>query len=112
MVLHSRCSAWTTASVFTIGSVLVTSTTASELGLRATPRTVHSQVVAACQAWGAHVRELIDQHRDAGDLAEEDLHTSVTLLYAAEAYCSLGYVLESLEIYERISLERVKRPAW
>jgi hypothetical protein len=77
------------------------------------PAALRPHLSAACQACGRHVGELIEQHRSAHELTDEEIDRATTLLYVAQSYCSLGKLLEGLTTFESISLERPKnRPLW
>jgi hypothetical protein len=77
------------------------------------PAALRPHLSAACEAWGRHVEQLIEQHRQAGELRREEIDREITKFYVAKSYCSLGKVLEALAMFETISLARPKtRPLW
>jgi hypothetical protein len=59
---------------------------------------------AACQAWNGHIAELIDQHRIAHELDDDQVHEIIQLLYAARSACSALRFEEGLAIYEAIPI--------
>lgn len=102
------------AGAFTWGSLMSAPAWGfSELGQIPIPAALRPPLMAACQAWGKHLEELIAQHRAAGELSDEEIDKATTQFYAAKAYCSMGKVLDALTMFEKVSLERVKRrPLW
>jgi hypothetical protein len=77
------------------------------------PAALRPHLSAACEAWGKHIEELIEQHRFAGELSDEEIDKATTLLYVAKSYCGLGKLLEALATFEKISIGRAKnRPLW
>jgi hypothetical protein len=81
------------------------------------PAAIHPTLLAACEAWGRHIEDLIEQHRSAGELSQVDIDRAADRFYAAKSFCSLGKLLEALAMFETISLGRVKhtppqRPLW
>jgi hypothetical protein len=81
------------------------------------PIAIRPTMLAACQAWARHLEELIDQHRWAGEMTDEELNKATDQFYAAKSFCSMGKLLESLAMFERISIGSVKekpthRPLW
>ena len=59
---------------------------------------------AACRAWNDHVAELIDQHRIAHELDDDQVHEIIRLVYAAGSACSALRFEEGLAIYEAIPI--------
>jgi hypothetical protein len=62
---------------------------------------------AACRAWNSHIAELIDQHRMAHELNDEQIGEIIRLFYDAQSTCLALRFEEGLAIYEAISLGRV-----
>jgi len=52
------------------------------------PAALRPHLSAACHAWGKHIEELIEQHRFARELTDEETDKATTLFYVAKAYCS------------------------
>jgi hypothetical protein len=106
-------------SVVLVASFLVASPSCAseELGAIPIPASIRPTLQAACTAWGRHIEELLDQHQWAGELTGEDLKRATDQFYAAQSFCSMGKLLDSLAMYERIPVGRVKqkpihRPLW
>jgi hypothetical protein len=59
---------------------------------------------AACRAWNSHIAELIDQHRTAHELDEEQFGEIIRLFYKAQTTCSALRFEEGLAIYETIPI--------
>ena len=59
---------------------------------------------AACRAWDSHITELIDQHRIAHELGDDQVHEIIRLVYAAGSACSALRFEEGLAIYEAIPI--------
>jgi hypothetical protein len=59
---------------------------------------------AACQAWSAHIAELIDQHRTAHEVSDDQFGEIVRLFYEAQHTCSAERYEEALAIYETIPI--------
>ena len=100
---------------FALSSVMPTPAWGSSERLAAIPipAALRPHLSAACQAWGRHVGELIEQHRSAHELTDEEIDKATDLFYVAKSQCSLGKLLEAMATFERISLERPKnRPLW
>ncbi len=77
------------------------------------PAALRPHLSAACQAWGKHIEELIEQHRFARELTDEEVDKATTLFYVAKSQCSLGKLLDAMATFERISIGRAKnRPLW
>jgi hypothetical protein len=62
---------------------------------------------AACRAWNGHIAELIDQHRTAHELDDEQIGEIIRLFYEAQSTCSALRFEEGLAIYEAIPIGRV-----
>jgi hypothetical protein len=59
---------------------------------------------AACRAWNSHIAELIDQHRTAHELDNEQFGEVIRLFYKAQTTCSALRFKEGLAIYETIPI--------
>jgi hypothetical protein len=59
---------------------------------------------AACRAWNSHIAELIDQHRTAQELDDEQFGEIIRLFYEAQGTCSALRFKEGLAIYEAIPI--------
>jgi len=59
---------------------------------------------AACQAWNSHIAELIDQHRTAHELDDDQLSEIIRLFDEARSACSALRFVEGLAIYEAIPI--------
>ena len=59
---------------------------------------------AACRAWNGHIAELIDQHRIAHELDDDQVHEIIRLFYEAGSACSALRFEEGLAIYEAIPI--------
>ncbi|MFC1457791.1 hypothetical protein ACETIH_13880 [Microvirga arabica] len=59
---------------------------------------------AACWAWNSHISELVDQHRTAHELDDEQLGEIIRLFYEAQGSCSAQRFEEGLAIYEAIPI--------
>jgi len=57
---------------------------------------------AACRAWNSHIAELIDQHRIAHELDDDQIGEIIRLFYEAQSTCSALRFEEGLTIYEAI----------
>ncbi len=66
---------------------------------------------AACRAWDSHMNDLLDQHRTAGDLSDEEFGTAVHLIYEARHACGVGRFSEAFDTYSRVPLGRARRLA-
>lgn len=64
-------------------------------------------IAAACSAWREHISQLIDQHRIADDMDDEDLSVIVLQFISARNACSLGSEQVGLRMYEAILIGRV-----
>ena len=103
------------ATAFAFGSVTTAPAWASseQLAEIPIPAALRPHLSAACQAWGKHIEELIEQHRAAGELSDEDIDRATTLFYAAKSQCSMGKLLDAMATFERISIGRARnRPLW
>lgn len=111
--LRSPTARWGAAACI-IGSLLADPAWSSEhLAAIPIPAALRPPLTAACQAWGKHVEQLIEDHRWAGESSAEEIDRETTKLYVAKSYCSLGKLLEALAMFETISLGRPKtRPLW
>ena len=59
---------------------------------------------AACRAWNSHIAELIDQHRTAHELGDDQLGEIIRRYYEAQSTCSAQHFEEGLAIYEAIPI--------
>ena len=59
---------------------------------------------AACRAWNSHIAELIDQHRIAHELDDDQIGEIIRLFYEAQSTCSALHFEEGLTIYEAIPI--------
>ena len=59
---------------------------------------------AACRAWNGHIAELIDQHRIAHELEDDQVHEFIRLFDEAGSACSALRFEEGLAIYEAIPI--------
>jgi hypothetical protein len=59
---------------------------------------------AACQAWNGHIAALIDQHRIAHELDDDQLGEVIRLFYEAQSTCSALRFDEGLSLYEAIPI--------
>ena len=59
---------------------------------------------AACRAWDSHIAELINQHRTAHELDDDQVHEIIRLFYDAGSACSALRFEEGLAIYEAIPI--------
>jgi hypothetical protein len=62
---------------------------------------------AACRAWNSHIAELIDQHRTAHELNDEQIGEIIRLFYDPQSTCSALRFKEGVAIYEAIPFGRV-----
>ena len=62
---------------------------------------------AACRAWNSHIAELIDQHRTAHGLDDDQLSEIIRLFDEARSACSALRFDEGLAIYEAIPIGSV-----
>jgi hypothetical protein len=102
-------------TAFTFSSVMPVPALGSSERLAAIPipAALRPHLSAACQAWGKHIEELIEQHRFARELTDEEIDKAMTLFYVAKSQCSLGKLLEAMATFEKISIGRAKdRPLW
>ena len=89
--------AWNYAQAFVITcSLLVTD--ASQAMERRLP------LSAACRAWNSHIAELIDQHRTAHELDDNQLSEMIRIFAEAQRTCSALRFEEGLAIYEAIPI--------
>jgi hypothetical protein len=59
---------------------------------------------AACRAWDSHIAELINQHRTAQELDDDQVHEIIRLFYDAGSACLALRFEEGLAIYEAIPI--------
>jgi 2,4-dienoyl-CoA reductase-like NADH-dependent reductase (Old Yellow Enzyme family) len=59
---------------------------------------------AACRAWDSHIAELINQHRTAHELDDDQVHEIIRLFYDAGSACSALRFEEGLAVYEAIPI--------
>lgn len=59
---------------------------------------------AACRAWNSHIAELIDQHRTAHELDDDQFGEIIRRFYEAQGACSALRFEEGLAIYEAIPI--------
>lgn len=59
---------------------------------------------AACQAWSNHIAGLIDQHRTAHELDDDQLGDVIRRFYEAQYSCSALRFEEGLTLYETIPI--------
>jgi 2,4-dienoyl-CoA reductase-like NADH-dependent reductase (Old Yellow Enzyme family) len=59
---------------------------------------------AACRAWNSHIAELIDQHRTAHELDDNQLSEMIRLFNEAQRTCSALRFDEGLAIYKTIPI--------
>ena len=59
---------------------------------------------AACQAWNSHIAGLIDQHRTAHELDDDQIGEIIRRFYEAQSTCSALHFEEGLAIYETIPI--------
>jgi hypothetical protein len=59
---------------------------------------------AACRAWDSHIAELINQHRTAHELDDDQVHEIIRLFYDTGSACSALRFEEGLAIYEAIPI--------
>ncbi len=59
---------------------------------------------AACRAWNSHIAELIDQHRTAHEVDDDQFGEIMRLFYEAQRTCSAQRFKEALAIYEAIPI--------
>jgi hypothetical protein len=62
---------------------------------------------AACRAWNSHIAELIDQHRTAHELDDDQLSAIIRLFEEAQSACSALRFDEGLAIYQAIPIGSV-----
>jgi|UPI0004B2B25F hypothetical protein len=62
---------------------------------------------AACQAWNSHIAGLIDQHRLAHELDDDQLGDIIRRFYEAQHACSVLRFEEGLTLYESIPIGAV-----
>ena len=59
---------------------------------------------AACRAWNSHIADLIDQHRTAHELDDDQFSEIIRRYYDAQSTCSAQHFEEGLAIYEAIPI--------
>ena len=62
---------------------------------------------SACLAWNSHIAELIDQHRTAHELDDDQFGDIMRLFYEGQRTCSALHFGEGLALYEAIPIGRV-----
>jgi hypothetical protein len=62
---------------------------------------------AACRAWSSHITELIDQHRRARELDDDQLGDIIQRFYEAQHTCGALRFEEGLALYESIPIGSV-----
>ena len=62
---------------------------------------------AACRAWNSHIAELIDQHRVARELDDNQIGDIIRRFYEAQHTCSALRFEEGLTLYESIPIGAV-----
>ena len=62
---------------------------------------------AVCRAWDIHIAELIDQHRVAHELDDDQLGDIIQRFYEAQHTCSALRFEEGLALYESIPIGSV-----
>jgi hypothetical protein len=63
---------------------------------------------AACAAWETHIRELVEQHRQATELNNTEFGNVLSLLYAANSLCTRGDPDAALATYSAIPIGPVR----
>jgi hypothetical protein len=105
MVRHQRMAAARAgARVCVIGLVATTSVMANAAQTAQWP--ARPPLSAACEAWDFHIQDLLDQHRWAHEISDEEFGTALSLFYAAQAHCALGDEDPAFEMYGRVPLGR------
>lgn len=59
---------------------------------------------AACQAWNSHIAGLIDQHRTAHELDDDQIGEIIRRFYEAQSTCAALHFQEGLALYEAIPI--------
>ena len=72
-------------------------------------RSTTPSLSTACQVYGAHIGDLIAEHKEAQEISDADLDEAITLFYVGRSYCGLGFHEKAIETYSRITLGRVKQ---
>jgi len=62
---------------------------------------------AACRAWNSHIAELIEQHRTARELDDDELGDVIRRFYEAQHTCAALRFKEGLALYESIPIGSV-----
>ncbi len=65
-------------------------------------------LLAACVAWEAHIREMIEQHRQATELNDTEFGHVLSLLYDANSHCARGDTEAALATYGAIPIGPVR----
>lgn len=62
----------------------------------------------ACRVWQSHMADLIDQHRTASEMEDEQFGDVVRRFYEAQTACTAEHFNEGLALYENIPVGPVK----
>ena len=101
MASQSRSSrAWNYAQVSIVGCGLLVAGASQAMEGRL-------PLSAACRAWNSHIAELIDQHRTAHELDDDQLSKIIRLFDEARSACSALRFDGGLAIYEAIPVGSV-----
>jgi hypothetical protein len=100
MLQRSVCGAHTYIGACVIGCCVVASSAGEAMEGR-------PSLSAACQAWSAHIAELIDQHKRAQDMDRNRLNDIIRLFREAQSACATAHYEEGLAIYESIPIGEV-----
>jgi len=59
---------------------------------------------AACEAWKSHIAGLLDQHRTAREIDDDQFGEIIRLFYEAQSTCAALHFQEGLALYEAIPI--------
>lgn len=69
---------------------------------------MRSSPSAACSAWHEHVADLLQQHRTAHEMSDEDFAEILRVFYMAQSACTQGKFSEAFTLYGGLPIGRVR----
>ena len=98
---HHQTWVWVVAGVF--GVTLIYPSRALSQAVSGRP-----PLSVACRAWQEHISGLLNQHRTAHEISDEEFGDALQLFYAAQSACDLGEFTNAQTLYSSLPLGRVR----